>query len=110
MKLDKLAAILSLAILLAAATTAVAQEPAKPAEPQVKQEQSKDVEIGRITVEELKSKIEKKEPVTIIDARSKSSYDSSDKKIKGAVRMTSEDVNQQSKALPRDTEVVVYCA
>ena len=98
MKFCNLPSILSVAVLLVSATTAIAQEPAKPAE------------IERITVEELKAKIEKKEPVTIIDARSNDSYGSSDKKIKGAVRMTSEDVKQRSKALPRDTEVVVYCA
>src|ERR1044071_9403419 len=44
-------------------------------------------EIERIAVEELKAKIAKNEPVTIIDSRSQGSYDGSNQKIKGAIRI-----------------------
>ena len=102
MKKNILTAILS-AALLAASAEAVARQSAVPPP-------AKPAEIERITPEELKSKIEKNEPVTIIDARSKSSYGPSDKKIKGAVRIGEENVAARSKDIPRDKEVVVYCA
>ncbi len=106
MKIYILAAVLSVA-LLAASTPAIAIQSAVP---QTKQQPTKPAEIERITVEELKSKIEKSEPVTIINARSKSSYGSSDKKIKGAIRIAEENVAARSKDIPRDKEAVIYCA
>lgn len=107
MKINILAAILSVA-LLAASTPAIAHRKAalQSAVPQT----AKPAEIERITVEELKSKIEKNEPVTIIDSRSKSSYGTSDKKIKGAVRVAEDSVALRSKDIPRDKEIVIYCA
>jgi hypothetical protein len=66
-------------------------------------------EIERITVEELKAKLAKREPVTIIDSRSSSSYESSEAKIKGSVRIASDEVEARLKEIPRDKEVVVYC-
>ena len=102
MKKYILAAVLSVA-LSAASTPAIAVQSAVP-------QPAKPAEIERITVEELKSKIEKNEPVTIIDARSKSAYGSSDKKIKGAIRIAEENVAARSKEIPRDKEAVIYCA
>lgn len=66
-------------------------------------------EADRITVEELKAKIEKNEPVTVIDVRSEGSYESSDKKIKGSIRMLTDDIESRVKEIPRDTLVVTYC-
>jgi len=66
-------------------------------------------EIERITVEELKAKIAKNEPVTIIDSRSQGSYDGSNQKIKGAIRIPAGDIESRLKEIPRDKEVVVYC-
>ncbi|HXG91918.1 MAG TPA: rhodanese-like domain-containing protein [Blastocatellia bacterium] len=68
-----------------------------------------DAEVERITVDELKAKITNKEPVVIIDSRSQGSYDSSDIKIKGAIRIPMDEVQARMKELPRDKEIVVYC-
>jgi rhodanese-related sulfurtransferase len=111
MKKIILPAVISIA-LLAASTQAVAHrgKVRQSALPPSKQEPAKPAEIERITAEELKLKLEKNEPVTIIDARSKSSYGPSDKKIKGAIRVAEENVAARSKDIPRDKEVVIYCA
>lgn len=66
-------------------------------------------EVERITVEELKAKIEKNEPVTILDVRSEGSYESSDKKVKGAVRMLTDEIEPRLKEIPKDRVVVTYC-
>lgn len=66
-------------------------------------------EIERITVDELKAKIAKNEPVTIIDSRSQGSYDGSNQKIKGALRIPMGDIESRLNEIPRDKEVVVYC-
>jgi|SRR5215213_5347867 len=66
-------------------------------------------EVERVTVEELKAKIEKNEPVTVLDVRSEGSYESSDKKIKGAVRMLTDEIGSRLKEIPRDAMIVTYC-
>ena len=72
--------------------------PAEPAEP------------GRMSVDELKAKIAKAEPVLVIDSRSSGSYDGSDKKIKGSIRLLADDYDAHLKDLPRDKEIVIYCS
>jgi hypothetical protein len=66
-------------------------------------------EVERITVDELKEKLAKHEPVTIIDSRSQGSYDATATKIKGAVRIPMDDVKARLKDIPRDKEIIVYC-
>ena len=84
-----------------------------PATPQAAPEEPKPAaqpaEAGRITVDELKEKIAKHEPVTIIDSRSQGSYDSTTTKIKGAIRIPLDEVQARLKDIPRDKEIVVYC-
>ncbi|HEY3138090.1 MAG TPA: rhodanese-like domain-containing protein [Blastocatellia bacterium] len=70
---------------------------------------AKAADVQRITVEELKEMIAKSLPVTIIDARSAGSYDSTTTKIKGAIRMTTGEIPSHLKDLPHDREVVTYC-
>jgi hypothetical protein len=86
--------------------------PTKPAQSTAPQEQKPAVELeaGRMSVEELMAKIAKNEPITIIDGRSESSYGASDKKIKGAIRITNDELESRINEIPRDKEVVIYCA
>jgi hypothetical protein len=70
---------------------------------------SEDADIERITVDELKAKIAKTEPVTIIDDRSEGSYESSETQIKGSIRMTVDEIQSRIKEIPRDREIVTYC-
>jgi rhodanese-related sulfurtransferase len=68
-----------------------------------------------ITAEELKAKLTKKEPVTIIDVRSANSLVDGGDKIKGAVYVKLRRLKYRLafpplKDVPRDREVVTYCA
>ena len=56
-----------------------------PASTQTKSDQPKAPDIETITAEELKAKVVKKEPVTIIDVRASDAYVSSENKIEGAI-------------------------
>ncbi len=72
-------------------------------------------EVQFVSAEELKAKIAKNEPVAIIDVRSTSGLSESENKIKGAVyvklrRLRSRLVMPPLKDVPRDREVVTYCA
>jgi len=71
--------------------------------------------IDLISVEELKAKVVANSPVTIIDVRATSGYIDSTSKIKGAIhvklrRLRSRLAMSPLKDVPRDQEVVTYCA
>ena len=72
-------------------------------------EHKDESEIARITVDELKEKLAKKAPVFIIDSRSPGSYDNSEIKIKGAVRIPMDEIESRLSEIPRNREIVVYC-
>jgi rhodanese-related sulfurtransferase len=81
--------------------------------PQGDRPKSREVEL--ITAEELKTKVARNEPVTIIDVRATSSYVDSDNTIKGSVhvklrRLEARLAFPPLRNVPRDSEVVTYCA
>jgi outer membrane protein OmpA-like peptidoglycan-associated protein len=86
-----------------------AESPSPQSSPEAAKTAAQPGEIERITVDELKEKIAKHEPVTIIDSRSQGSYDATATKIKGAIRIPADDLQARLKDIPRDKEVVVYC-
>lgn len=63
-----------------------------------------------ITAEELKAKIAKNEPLSIVDLRAQASFEQSDQKVKGALHSRVRKVAYRLRELPRDREVVTYCA
>jgi rhodanese-related sulfurtransferase len=68
-----------------------------------------------IRAEELKAKLARNEPLTVIDVRDTKSYVGSDSKIKGALHVKLRRLNYRLsfaplRDVPRDSEVVTYCA
>jgi hypothetical protein len=84
-------------------------QPANPAEQTPASTASVPQEVERITVEQLKEKIDKNEPVFIIDSRSTGSYDGSDYKIKGSARIPEGEIEARLAEIPRDKPIVIYC-
>lgn len=74
-----------------------------------KVQQDAEHKFDTITVEELKERLAKNAPVFIIDSRGTSSYNDSEIKIKGAVRIPLEDIESRLSEIPRNREVVIYC-
>jgi len=71
--------------------------------------------VDTITVEELKAKLAGNQPVTIIDVRSPEGYASSATTIKGAIHFKARKIKSRLKYaplkdLPKDREIVTYCA
>jgi predicted sulfurtransferase len=65
--------------------------------------------VPRITVQELKAKIDKGDDVVIIDVRAGREYEDSKIKIKGAVRIPIVKLEDRISELPRDKEIITYC-
>jgi rhodanese-related sulfurtransferase len=77
--------------------------------------QKSEAAIARITAEELKAKLSRNEPVTVIDVRSTDSYVSNENRIKGSIHVKLRRLQFRLsfpplKDIPRDSQVVTYCA
>lgn len=62
-----------------------------------------------ISVEELKTKMNKQEAVVILDVRG-GDYDTSSTKIKGATRIVPAELANSLTKLPKDKVIVTYCS
>ena len=71
--------------------------------------------VEMITAEELKTKLAGNEPVMIIDGRSPQGYAASTTTIKGAIHFKARKIKSRLKYaplkdVPKDREIVTYCA
>lgn len=64
---------------------------------------------GRITINELKAKMDNGEDIVILDVRTSKDYLDSNVKIKGAVRIDPDSIERKYKVLPKDKEIITYC-
>jgi predicted sulfurtransferase len=60
---------------------------------------------GRVSIEEFKQLVARN-AVVVLDVRN----DEIDRKIKGALHMPYNDIERRAGELPRDREIVTYCA
>lgn len=66
-------------------------------------------DIPRISVEQLNRSLDN-EKLVIVDARSGSDWRGSGLKVKGALRGKAGQEDEWAKDLPKDSEIVIYCA
>ena len=69
----------------------------------------RDLRIARITPEELKSKLDSREPIVIVDLRHSIDFEADPETIPGAFHMDAQELEGHSDRLPHDREVVLYC-
>jgi rhodanese-related sulfurtransferase len=67
------------------------------------------MEITRITVDEVRERLARGEPLTFVDARSAESWAKADTQIPGSVRVPPDDVAGHVEDVPRDRAIVTYC-
>ena len=66
-------------------------------------------DVPRISKEELKARVGSSS-LMLIDVRTRGDWERSDKKIAGAVRKEPDSVDVWAGTLPKDKEIVLYCA
>ena len=69
----------------------------------------RDLRISRITVDELKEKLDAGEDLVIVDLRHSVDFEADPETIPGAFRMDSRELEEKNDRLPRDREVILYC-
>jgi membrane protein DedA with SNARE-associated domain len=68
----------------------------------------KQLEIARISPEELYDRMDAGEDLYIVDLRSRLENDA--KVIPGSIRLSTEELGEHSKQIPRDREIILFCS
>lgn len=63
----------------------------------------------RVTVDEVKERMDRGESFTFIDTRNPKAWAEADTKLPGAIRVPADEVNQYLDQIPRDRTVITYC-
>lgn len=69
----------------------------------------RELRIARITVDELKVKLDAGEQITIVDLRHSLDFEAEPEVIPGALHMEAKELEEKTDRLPRGGEVVLYC-
>jgi membrane protein DedA with SNARE-associated domain len=69
----------------------------------------RELRISRITVQELKKKIDDGEDLVIVDLRHSMDFEADPETIPGAFRMDAAELQEKTDRLPLDREVILYC-
>jgi len=67
------------------------------------------MEATRVTVDEVKERMERGETFTFVDTRNPQAWGDATTKLPGAIRVTADEVEQQLDEIPRDRTVISYC-
>ena len=65
--------------------------------------------IQRITMEELKRRMDAHEPLTVLDSRSPEAWKNSNVQIPGSIRVPPDEVAEHLSEIARDRLTVAYC-
>lgn len=69
----------------------------------------RELRIARISVDELKQKLDAGEEVVIVDLRHSVDFEADPETIPGAFRIDAKDLEEKDDRLPRDREIILYC-
>jgi rhodanese-related sulfurtransferase len=67
------------------------------------------MESTRVTVDEVKERMERGEQFVFLDTRNPQAWGESDTKLPGAIRVPADEVEQHLDEIPRDRVVITYC-
>ena len=67
------------------------------------------IQATRITVDELKERMDRGEQFTFVDTRNPTAWAQSDKKLPSAIRVPAEELEQHLEEIPKDRAVITYC-
>ena len=67
------------------------------------------MEATRVTVDEVRERMERGEPFAFVDTRNPKAWAEADTKLPGAIRVPADEVAQHLQEIPRDRAVITYC-
>jgi rhodanese-related sulfurtransferase len=67
------------------------------------------MEATRVTVDEVKERLDRGEKFTFVDTRNPKAWAEADTKLPNAIRVSAEEVEQHLDHIPHDRTVITYC-
>ena len=67
------------------------------------------MEATRVTVDEVKERMDRGEQLAFVDTRNPVAWGESDVKLPGAIRVPADEVDKHLSEIPRDRAVIAYC-
>jgi rhodanese-related sulfurtransferase len=67
------------------------------------------MEATRVTVDEVKERMDRGEQLTFVDTRNPQAWAAADTKLPGAIRVPANEVEQHLDQIPRERTVITYC-
>jgi rhodanese-related sulfurtransferase len=67
------------------------------------------MEATRVTVDEVRERMERGEQFAFIDTRNPAAWGESDAKLPGAIRVPANELEQHLSEITRDRAVITYC-
>jgi len=67
------------------------------------------MEVTRVTVDEIKQRMDRGEAFTFIDTRNTKAWAAATTKLPGALRILADEVEQHLDEIPHDRTVIAYC-
>ena len=67
------------------------------------------MEATRVTVDELKQRMDRGEKFTFVDTRNPQAWSEAKTKLPGAIRIPADEVEKHLDEIPRDRSVIAYC-
>ena len=67
------------------------------------------MEVTRVTVDEVKERMDRGEQFAFVDTRNPTAWGEADKKLPGAIRVSADEVEQHLDEIPKDRAVITYC-
>ncbi|HEV8368441.1 MAG TPA: rhodanese-like domain-containing protein [Pyrinomonadaceae bacterium] len=67
------------------------------------------MEATRVTVEEIKERMDRSEQFAFVDTRNPTAWSEADTKLPGAIRIPADDVDNHLNELPKDRVIITYC-
>jgi rhodanese-related sulfurtransferase len=94
-------------LIIFTSSTMAQTKSAKAAAPAAPKKEITDKDVPHLSVDELILAMANKKPVVIIDVRHKGDYSH---KIKGALQIPLDEIDARMKEIPRNKEIILYCA
>ena len=63
----------------------------------------------KVTIDDIKGRLDRSEPVVFIDTRNPKAWSESNVKLPGAIRVPADQVKDHLKEIPQHRPIVTYC-
>jgi rhodanese-related sulfurtransferase len=73
------------------------------------QKPSQMMAATRVTVDEVKERMDRGEQLTFVDTRNPNAWGEADTKLPGAIRVPADELDRHLDEIPRDRTVITYC-